>query len=138
MLAPTGGGASRQDPITKRIVPLATPQGYDPDAGTLTLGRWQVSGVARDPTADSPALAMSASGAAAAPGLLHRARPPQPHAGVVSGLAAYPNDIMGKFERFVGTLRFTGFGGHVTLGVHPNLPQRKAATCGDERHVLRV
>ena len=39
-----------------------------------------------------------------APGLLHQAHPAS-NVGVVMGLAAYPNDIMGKFERFVGTLR---------------------------------
>jgi hypothetical protein len=39
-----------------------------------------------------------------APGLLHQAHPAS-NEGVVMGLAAYPNDIMGKLERFVGTLR---------------------------------
>lgn len=42
---------------TKKIVPLATPQGYDPTARTLTLAKWQVSGVPYDPVQDSPAIA---------------------------------------------------------------------------------
>jgi len=42
---------------TKKIVPLVTPQGYDPVAHTLTLAKWQVSGVPYDPVQDSPAIA---------------------------------------------------------------------------------
>ena len=101
--------------VKKKIVPLATPQGYDAAAKTLTLGVWQASGVSYDPADDSPALAQRDG--QPAPGLMHRATPPS-NEGMVMGLAAYPNDILGKFERFVGTLRFTGYqvgpraGGH--------------------------
>jgi len=42
---------------TKKIVPLATPQGYDSVARTLTLAKWQVLGVPYDPVQDSPAIA---------------------------------------------------------------------------------
>lgn len=42
--------------ITKKVVPLDAPQGYDPDAHTLTLATWQLSGVPYDPIKDSPAI----------------------------------------------------------------------------------
>jgi cobalamin biosynthesis protein CbiD len=42
---------------TKTLVPLATPQGYDPVARTLTIAKWQVAGVPYDPADDSPAIA---------------------------------------------------------------------------------
>jgi hypothetical protein len=109
--------------VKKTLVPLSTPQGYDPDKQTLTVGRWQVSGVPFDPADDSPAIAQAHG--EAAPGLMHKAHPLS-NEGVVLGLAAYPNDILGKLERFVGTLRFTGYQGHIILGVHPNLSEREA------------
>jgi len=51
-----------------------------------------------------------------APGLLYQAHPAS-NEGVVMGLAAYPNDIMGKFERFVGTLRYLEEG-EITYGIY--------------------
>lgn len=42
--------------ITKKVVPLDAPQGYDPDARTLTLATWQLSEVPYDPVKDSPAI----------------------------------------------------------------------------------
>jgi len=109
--------------VEKTLVPLSTRQGYDPSSRTLTIGRWQVSGVPYDPAEDSPAIAQV--NGEAAPGLMHKASPPS-NEGVVMGLAAYPNDVLGKFERFVGTLRFTGYEGHIILGVRPNLSEREA------------
>jgi len=43
--------------ITKKVVPLATPQGYDSVAHTLTLATWQISGIPHEPAQDSPAIA---------------------------------------------------------------------------------
>ena len=63
-------------------------------------------------------------GGGGAPGLMHQAVPAS-NEGVVMGLAAYRGDVLGKYERFVGTLRFTGYAGHVILGVNPNLSRRE-------------
>jgi hypothetical protein len=51
-------------------------------------------------------------------GLVHEAHPPGHN--VVMGLASYPN-AMGIFERMVGSLRTTGYDGHIILGVHSNI-----------------
>jgi len=104
--------------VTKMIVPLSSPQGYNAAKQQLTLGVWQALGVGYDPADDSPAIAQVHG--APAPGLMHKAHPAS-DSGVVMGLAAYPNNIMGKLERFVGTLRFTGYQGHIILGVHPTI-----------------
>jgi len=78
--------------------------------------------VTRDPAVDSPAINQRLG--EPAPGLMYKAKPLS-NEGVVMGLAAYPNDILGKFERFVGTLRGTGYLGHIILGVHPNISPRE-------------
>jgi len=108
--------------VVKTLVPLSAPQGYYPESQTLTIGRWRLTGVTHDPALDSPAIAQAHG--EPAPGLMHRARPAA-NEGMVMGLAAYPNDIMGKLERFVGTLRFTGYAGHIVLGVHPKISRRE-------------
>jgi len=110
--------------VTKKIVPLSTPQGYDYEKQLLTIGKWQASGVSYDPAMDSPAI--NQKNGDPAPGLMYKATP-KSNEGVVMGLAAYPNDILGKFERFVGTLRSTGYEGHIILGVHPNISPREIA-----------
>jgi UDP-galactopyranose mutase len=52
-------------------------------------------------------------------GLRHEAHPPGPDA--VMGLAAYPKN-MGTFPLMVGSLRQTGYDGHIILGVHKDIP----------------
>lgn len=41
--------------------------------------------------------------------------------GVVMALAAYKNNIMQKYNYFVGSLRASGFTGYIILGVHPEI-----------------
>jgi len=94
--AATPPPARRTVSVTKAVVPISNPQGYDAAAQTLTLATWRASGVPYDPALDSPALAQQHGDPA--PGLMHKARPPS-NFGVVMGLAAYPNDILGKLER---------------------------------------
>lgn len=45
-----------------------------------------------------------------------------PGSDVVIGLALYPNFRDG-FRRFVGSLRYFGYDGHIMLGVNPDIPQ---------------
>jgi len=52
-------------------------------------------------------------------GLKHKANPPGHDA--VMGLAAYPRN-MATFRRLVGSLRATGYDGHIILGVHSQIP----------------
>ena len=52
-------------------------------------------------------------------GLLHEANPPGHD--VVMGLAAYPS-AMRVFRTVVGSLRHTGYDGHIILGVHSEIP----------------
>ncbi len=52
-------------------------------------------------------------------GLRHQANPPG--ADAVMGLAAYPRN-MKTFRRLVGSLRHTGYDGHIILGVHSKIP----------------
>jgi hypothetical protein len=52
-------------------------------------------------------------------GLMHRASPTGHDS--VMGLCAYPKNIMGMFRGFAGTLRLSGYDGHIILGVSPNL-----------------
>jgi len=53
-------------------------------------------------------------------GLLHKANPPGSN--VVMGLAAYPKN-MGCWKRLVGSLRNSGYDGHIIFGVHKEIPQ---------------
>lgn len=53
-------------------------------------------------------------------GLLHKANPPGNN--VVMGLAAYPKN-MGCWKRLVGSLRNSGYDGHIIFGVHKEIPQ---------------
>jgi len=53
-------------------------------------------------------------------GLRHRASPPGHDA--ILGLAAYPRN-MGTWKRLVGSLRNTGYDGHIIFGVHSEIPQ---------------
>ena len=55
-------------------------------------------------------------------GLRHRASPPGRDA--ILGLAAYPKN-MGTFTRLVGSLRNTGYDGHIIFGVHIDIPQEE-------------
>ena len=55
-------------------------------------------------------------------GLIHRASPPGHDA--ILGLAAYPKN-MGTWKRLVGSLRNTGYDGHIIFGVHSNIPQEE-------------
>jgi len=52
-------------------------------------------------------------------GLRHKAKPPGKDA--VMGLAAYPKNIR-AFRRLVGSLRSTGYDGHIILGVSDKIP----------------
>jgi hypothetical protein len=52
-------------------------------------------------------------------GLLHQGHPPGHD--VVMGLASWPT-AFDVFRTMVGSLRHTGFDGHIILGVHPNIP----------------
>jgi len=53
-------------------------------------------------------------------GLMHQGY--SPGHDVVMGLASYPQ-AMSTFRVLVGSLRKTGFDGHIILGVHPQIPQ---------------
>ena len=52
-------------------------------------------------------------------GLRHQASPPGHDA--ILGLAAYPKN-MGTWRRLVGSLRNTGYDGHIIFGVHSEIP----------------
>jgi len=53
--------------------------------------------------------------------LLHKASTPRGK-NVILGLASYPTFMVG-WTRLVGSLRNSGYDGHIILGVHPNIPQ---------------
>ena len=54
--------------------------------------------------------------------LLHVASPTPPGNNVVLGLASYPTFMVG-WTRLVGSLRNSGYDGHIILGVNPDIPQ---------------
>lgn len=54
-------------------------------------------------------------------GLMHQGHPPGHD--VVMGLASWPSSAMNVFTTLVGSLRYSGFDGHIILGVHPNISQ---------------
>jgi hypothetical protein len=57
-----------------------------------------------------------------AQGLLYEAHPPGRD--VVMGISAYTNN-MDTFVQFVGSLRLTGYDGHIILGVHKDISQEE-------------
>jgi hypothetical protein len=56
-------------------------------------------------------------------GLLHQGTPSGND--VIMGLAAYPNNSLGIFRKLVGSLRNTGYDGHIILGVHKDISQQE-------------
>ena len=59
--------------------------------------------------------------------LLHRGKQRGRGKDVVMGLACYPGDFMFGFRILIGSLRYTGYGGHIILGVHPNISREERA-----------
>jgi hypothetical protein len=53
--------------------------------------------------------------------LMHLAPIPPGHDAIL-GLASYPNGFATGWRRLVGSLRQTGYAGHVIMGVHPDIP----------------
>ena len=48
--------------------------------------------------------------------------PVPPGSGAVLGLASYPGGFAAGWRRLVGSLRRSGYDGHVIMGVHPDIP----------------
>jgi hypothetical protein len=58
-------------------------------------------------------------------GLMHQGHPPGHD--VVMGLASWPSSAMHVFQTLVGSLRTSGFDGHIILGVHPEMSEDEQA-----------